>query len=87
MLIFVIAVLMTAEIWLYKPIAPLTEALDSYWLVIHVVSAVIATGAPNIAMMPSPTTRLTVPPKRRTASTIASIAGLNSSRARSGSSL
>ena len=27
------------------PVAPLTEALSSYWLVIHVVSAIIATGA------------------------------------------
>ena len=27
------------------PIAPLTEALNSYWLVIHVMSAIIATGA------------------------------------------
>ena len=32
-------------LWLYEPVAPLTEALESYWLVIHVVSAVIATGA------------------------------------------
>jgi cytochrome c-type biogenesis protein CcsB len=32
-------------IWLYAPVAPLTEALSSYWLVIHVVSAIIATGA------------------------------------------
>ncbi len=47
-LLFVIAAMMTAEIWLYKPIAPLTEALDSYWLVIHVVSAVIATGGFSI---------------------------------------
>ncbi len=30
---------------LYDPVAPLTEALLSYWLVIHVVSAIIATGA------------------------------------------
>ena len=39
------ALLMIAVVWLYKPVAPLTEALDSYWLVIHVVSAVIATAA------------------------------------------
>ena len=36
---------MVAVIWLYEPVAPLTEALSSYWLVIHVVSAIIATGA------------------------------------------
>ena len=42
---FVVSVLMVAVIWLHSEVAPLTEALDSYWLVIHVVSAVIATGA------------------------------------------
>ncbi len=42
---FVLTVLMVAVIWLHEEVAPLTEALDSYWLVIHVVSAVIATGA------------------------------------------
>lgn len=42
---FVLSVLMVAVIWLYSPVAPLTEALSSYWLVIHVVSAIIATGA------------------------------------------
>ena len=41
----VLALLMLAVIWLYTPVAPLTEALYSPWLVIHVVSAVIATGA------------------------------------------
>ena len=44
-LTFVLSVLMVAVIWLHAPIAPLTEALYSPWLVIHVVSAVIATGA------------------------------------------
>jgi len=44
-LFFVVTVLMVAVIWLYEPVAPLTEALNSYWLVIHVVSAIIATGA------------------------------------------
>jgi cytochrome c-type biogenesis protein CcsB len=44
-LLFVLAVLMVAVTWLYAPVAPLTEALSSYWLVIHVVSAIIATGA------------------------------------------
>jgi cytochrome c-type biogenesis protein CcsB len=42
---FTVSVLMVAVIWLHSEVAPLTEALDSYWLVIHVVSAVIATGA------------------------------------------
>ncbi len=40
-----IVLLMVAVLWLYDPIAPLTEALLSYWLVIHVMSAIIATGA------------------------------------------
>ncbi|WP_051549473.1 c-type cytochrome biogenesis protein CcsB [Nocardioides sp. URHA0032] len=44
-LAFVLTVLMVAVTWLYAPVAPLTEALSSYWLVIHVVSAIIATGA------------------------------------------
>jgi len=42
---FVLATLMVAVIWLHGEVAPLTEALNSPWLVIHVVSAVIATGA------------------------------------------
>ncbi|NYD43486.1 c-type cytochrome biogenesis protein CcsB [Nocardioides panaciterrulae] len=42
---FVLALLMVAVLWLYDPVSPLTEALNSYWLVIHVVSAIIATGA------------------------------------------
>ncbi len=42
---FVLTTLMVAVIWLYDAVAPLTEALNSPWLVIHVVSAVIATGA------------------------------------------
>jgi cytochrome c-type biogenesis protein CcsB len=46
---FVLATLMVAVIWLYDPVAPLTEALYSPWLVIHVVSAVIATGAFTLA--------------------------------------
>ncbi len=44
-LTFVLATLMVAVIWLHGEVAPLTEALNSYWLVIHVVAAVIATGA------------------------------------------
>jgi cytochrome c-type biogenesis protein CcsB len=42
---FVLAALMTAVVWLHEPVAPLTEALYSPWLVIHVISAIIATGA------------------------------------------
>ena len=42
---FVLAMVMMAVIWLHEPVAPLTEALYSPWLVIHVVSAVIATAA------------------------------------------
>ncbi|MFT4289193.1 c-type cytochrome biogenesis protein CcsB [Nocardioides sp.] len=42
---FVLVCLMIDVIWLYEPVAPLTEALNSYWLVIHVVSAILATGA------------------------------------------
>jgi len=41
----VLTLMMVAVIWLYAPVAPLTEALYSPWLVIHVVSAIIATGA------------------------------------------
>lgn len=42
---FVVTALMVDVIWLHEPVAPLTEALNSYWLVIHVVSAIVATGA------------------------------------------
>lgn len=42
---FVVTTLMVAVIWLHDSVAPLTEALNSPWLVIHVVSAAIATGA------------------------------------------
>ncbi len=42
---FILTVLMIAAIWLHEPVSPLTEALNSPWLVIHVVAAVIATGA------------------------------------------
>ncbi len=41
----VLTLMMVAVIWLYGPVAPLTEALYSPWLVIHVVSAVLATAA------------------------------------------
>ncbi len=42
---FILTLLMVAVLWLYEPVAPLTEALESYWLVIHVMSAILATGA------------------------------------------
>ncbi|GGR60635.1 cytochrome c-type biogenesis protein CcsB [Nocardioides luteus] len=42
---FTFVVLMLAVVGLYEPVAPLTEALNSYWLVIHVIAAIIATGA------------------------------------------
>ncbi|NGN95082.1 c-type cytochrome biogenesis protein CcsB [Nocardioides sp. KC13] len=41
---FTVVVLMLAVVGLYEPVAPLTEALNSYWLVIHVIAAIIATG-------------------------------------------
>jgi cytochrome c-type biogenesis protein CcsB len=41
----VLVLIMVAVLWLYAPVEPLTEALRSYWLVIHVMSAMIATGA------------------------------------------
>jgi len=41
----VVALLMVAIIWLYDPVGPLPDALESPWLVIHVVSAILATGA------------------------------------------
>lgn len=40
----VMVVLMLDVVWLYEPIAPLTEALSSPWLVIHVIAAIVATG-------------------------------------------
>jgi cytochrome c-type biogenesis protein CcsB len=44
-----LVLLMIAVLWLYDPIAPLTEALLSPWLVIHVLSAIVATGAFTLA--------------------------------------
>jgi cytochrome c-type biogenesis protein CcsB len=41
----VLVLLMISVLWLYDPVAPLTEALLSPWLVIHVMAAMIATGA------------------------------------------
>lgn len=42
---FSVVALMAAVLLLYVPAGPLVPALHSYWLVIHVVAAVIATGA------------------------------------------
>ncbi len=42
--LLVVVVLMADVLWLYEPVAPLTEALSSPWLVIHVVAAITATG-------------------------------------------
>jgi len=42
---FVTVMLMVAVLVLYDPVAPLTEALNSPWLVIHVMAAILATGA------------------------------------------
>ena len=50
---FVLALLMVAVVWLYDPVGPLPEALDSYWLVIHVVAAITATGAFTLGGMTS----------------------------------
>ena len=50
---FTISVLMAAQLMLYEQVAPLTEALSSPWLVIHVVAAIIATGAFTLGGMAS----------------------------------
>ena len=50
---FTVALLMVDVVWLYGPVAPLTEALNSPWLVIHVISACIATGAFTLGGMTS----------------------------------
>ncbi len=42
---FEVAILMVAMLWLHAEVTPLPEALDSPWLVIHVISAIVATGA------------------------------------------
>jgi len=52
---FVLTLLMVAVVWLYDPTGPLPEALNSYWLVIHVVSAITATGAFTLGGMTSVT--------------------------------
>jgi cytochrome c-type biogenesis protein CcsB len=42
---FVLTMLMIAMLVLHEAVAPLTDALGSYWLVIHVIAAALATGA------------------------------------------
>ena len=42
---FVLVTLMVDVLLLYTPVTPLRDALNSPWLVIHVVAAIIATGA------------------------------------------
>lgn len=42
---FLVAVLGVAVVVLYRPVAPLVAALNSYWIVIHVFAAVISSGA------------------------------------------
>ena len=41
---FVLTVLMISQLTLYEEVVPLTEALSSPWLVIHVIAAITATG-------------------------------------------
>ncbi|MGZ4443296.1 MAG: c-type cytochrome biogenesis protein CcsB [Nocardioidaceae bacterium] len=42
---FEVVILMLAGLFLYVPAAPLVPALHSYWLMIHVTAAIIASGA------------------------------------------
>jgi len=50
---FAVVVLMLAVLLLYVPAGPLVPALHSYWLVIHVVAAVIGAGAFTVGAMAS----------------------------------
>jgi len=50
---FSVVVLMLSVLLLYVPAGPLVPALQSYWLVIHVVAAVIAAGAFAVGAMAS----------------------------------
>ncbi|XRQ06456.1 c-type cytochrome biogenesis protein CcsB [Actinomadura welshii] len=38
-----------ANIWLYDSVGPVTPALNSYWIAIHVSAAIVATGAFTVA--------------------------------------
>ena len=42
---FLVVVLMLDQLVLYEHAGPLVPALHSYWLVIHVLAAIIASGA------------------------------------------
>ncbi|TQK73116.1 c-type cytochrome biogenesis protein CcsB [Nocardioides sp. SLBN-35] len=66
---FVVATLMLAVIWLYDAVAPLTEALNSPWLVIHVVSAITATGAFTLGGIASAMYLVRMRAERRAAAT------------------
>jgi cytochrome c-type biogenesis protein CcsB len=48
---FVLVTLMIDVLFLYTPVVPLRDALQSPWLVIHVIAAIIATGAFTIGGM------------------------------------
>ncbi|MDQ3615627.1 MAG: c-type cytochrome biogenesis protein CcsB [Actinomycetota bacterium] len=50
---FNVVILMLAVLILYVPAGPLVPALDSYWLVIHVIAAITATGAFTVGGMAS----------------------------------
>jgi cytochrome c-type biogenesis protein CcsB len=50
---FAVVVLMLSVLLLYVPAGPLVPALHSYWLVIHVMAAVIASGAFTVGAMAS----------------------------------
>ncbi|WP_310961409.1 c-type cytochrome biogenesis protein CcsB [Nocardioides terrisoli] len=50
---FILITLMVDVLLLYSPVVPLRDALQSPWLVIHVVAAILATGAFTIGGMAS----------------------------------
>ncbi len=50
---FVLVILMADALLLYDPVIQLPDALESPWLVIHVIAAIIATGAFTIGGMAS----------------------------------
>ncbi len=50
---FVLVTLMVDVLVLYTPVVPLRDALQSPWLVIHVIAAIIATGAFTLGGMVS----------------------------------
>ncbi len=50
---FAVIMLMVSVLVLYQPVTPLRDALQSYWLVIHVIAAIIATGAFTLGGMAS----------------------------------